>query len=127
MHLVDESPEEILARLVRHRDALARVPRPAPFRPVAVVPEHVAPVVWFPKGRTRWPLSAVESTLIGQILATVAGALGILAFERFATNIAVLVVAAMTAVGVLAAARRIPLSLWWTLGAVIGGTLGHWS
>ena len=33
----------------------------------------------------------------------------------------------MAAVGLVAAVRRVPLALWWTLGVVIGGVLGRWS
>jgi len=142
---VEPSPEEILSRLVRYRDALGTdtvepvrtatvTPLPAPVAPRPVAPRPVAVAPADPASRfTTDPsvhhaaLNAVEATLFGQVLATIAGALGILLFERFATNVAVIAVAAMTAIGVAAASRRVPLSLWWTTGAVIGGMLGRWS
>jgi hypothetical protein len=149
---VEDSPEEILARLVRYRDSLNReasspvvyAPRktvlrlrtagreeigrggtstlgtellPAPVR----APKDAAEPSW---RRTR---SAVAGTVLGQFLAVLGCAVVVVAFEQLETTIAVGLLVAAAAAGLIAAWRRIPLALWWTAGVVIGGVLGRWS
>lgn len=161
---VQDSPEEILARLIRYRDSLnghsshtpaglAAVGSPAVGSPRAPSlrlrtpgpdaraaergagrPETEGVVTpaereWRHSRDTRWRQTrdAVPATVFGQFLAVLACTLAVVAFERFATTVALEVVAAAAAVGLLAAARRIPLALWWTFGVVLGGVLGRWS
>ncbi len=50
-----------------------------------------------------------------------------LAFVRFDAVTAFAVVGVMVVLGLIAAARRVPVALWWTVGAVLGGLLGRWS
>jgi len=124
---VEESAEQILARLIRYRDSLPRPPRPLlEGRPGLVAPP--APVRRYP-ARPRWRPAAgsVAATFFGQLLAVLACTLAVLSFERFDASTALGVVLAATAIGVIASARRIPLALWWTVGVVIGGALGRWS
>ena len=66
-------------------------------------------------------------TLFGLFLAAVAAAVAILAYEHLSSGAALAIAGVMIAGGLIAAARRIPTALWWTIGAVIGGALGHWS
>jgi hypothetical protein len=78
-------------------------------------------------GVWRLTQSAVLVTLFGLFLAALAAAVAILAYEHASSGVALVVVGVMTAGGLVAAARRIPTAMWWTIGAVIGGVLGHWS
>jgi hypothetical protein len=128
---VEESPEQVLARLVRYRDSLHQAPRgswggevatgtglvPAPAR----VRRGVGPA------RGYWTHSSVPATLVGQLLAVVACALAVRAFEQFDRTTAIEVVGGTAFVGLVAAMRRVPLALWLTLGVVVGGVLGRWS
>jgi hypothetical protein len=66
-------------------------------------------------------------TLLGLLFSVIGCVLAVLAFERLAPTVAFGVVGAMTAVGLVAAAYRVPVALWWTIGVVIGGALGRWS
>jgi len=66
-------------------------------------------------------------TLLGLFLAALASAVAVVAFERLGSSVALGIVGVMTLGGVIAATRRVPTALWWTIGAVIGGALGHFS
>ena len=160
---VDDSPEQILARLVRHRDSLQRaalaqpevkamphaagvgsqgaLTRPAssaapgpswgaiapPVRPVAV-PAPGWQYATTRRRRSEWlSRSAVWTTLSGQLLATLGCVLAVVIVEQLGTTVGFGIVVAMAVLGALGAARRIPLSVWWTVGVVVGGALGRWS
>jgi hypothetical protein len=116
---VEESPEQILARLVRYRDSLNHAPEfpAAPAR------------VWSHAGAARraWTRSTVPATIVGQLLAVIACALAVRAFEQFDHTVALEIVGGTAAVGLIAALRRVPLALWLTVGVVVGGVLGRWS
>jgi hypothetical protein len=165
---VDESPEQVLARLARHRDAVFQSrglpvstdPRPSSFvsrqqathraapttttRSPSPAAAAAAPVaVWdsdaaassefIPPGIHRagsgWRLSqsAVLVTIFGLLLAATAAAVAVLAFERLSTGVALGIVGIMGVGGLVAATRRVPTAMWWTIGALIGGALGRWS
>ena len=134
---VEESPEQVLARLARYRDSLKAAPR----APVAVwdagnrvrAGHRVEPA---PSSRdwrySRGPglgmtLSSVRTTLVGHLLAVLGCAFTVLAFEHASASVAEGVVVVAAAAGLVALARRVPLAVWWTLGVVIGGALGRWS
>jgi hypothetical protein len=119
-------------------------PTPAPGLPTPAPPALAPPVgAWGNSGATptefippglragsgtwRFRQSAVLVTLFGLLLAAVAATVAIIAYEHLSAAAALAVVGVMTAGGVIAAARRVPTALWWTIGAVIGGALGHWS
>ena len=72
-------------------------------------------------------LGTLQATLFGHLFAVLGCALAVLAFERLDSNVAFGVVIAVTAAGVVAVARRVPLAVWLTLGVVVGGVLGRWS
>ncbi len=72
-------------------------------------------------------LGTVRATLVGHLVAVLACAFAVLAFEHASSSVAVAVVVVAMAAGVTALARRVPLAVWWTLGVVIGGALGRWS
>ena len=84
---------------------------------------------WRYSSESKWGQirSAVPATVFGQFLAVLTCTLTLVAFEQFDATVAIALVAAGAAVGVLAAVRRIPLALWWTFGIVLGGVLGRWS
>ena len=152
---MEDSPEQVLARLARHRDSLAaanRLPgmtaRPRAVNPPAapapvvtpVVPPEVTPAVdrraatefippspYETAGGWRPSHSPVLMTLLGLLSAVGACALAVLAFERFDTAGAIAVAGAMALLGSIGAALRVPGALWWTIGAVIGGVLGRLS
>ncbi len=75
----------------------------------------------------RLRTSALRATLFGQLLGVIACVGAIFAFMRFDRVVAYAVVAVMIAAGAIAVARRVPLALWWTFGAVLGAVLGIWS
>jgi hypothetical protein len=154
MRTVEESPEQVLARLVRYRDSLNRpsrspiggAPRPPVHgrrptvagSPVVVLgagdrvgSEAVpaSPRVWrYSRGRELgMSLSTVRATLVGHLVAVIGCAFAVIAFERASSAIAVAVVVVAIASGLTALARRVPLAIWWTLGVVIGAALGRWS
>lgn len=158
---MQESPEQILARLVRYRDSLNLEPRdggmsngtatlpPSPSLRLRTPGPDARAAAWVaarqaeaetagaagterewrysPDSIWRQTRNAVPATVFGQFLAVLACTLSVVAFERFDTTVALELVAAGAVVGVLAAARRIPLALWWTFGVVLGGVLGRWS
>jgi hypothetical protein len=147
---VEESPEQVLARLVRYRDSLNRTPgslpralnhssrSTAPGSPVVVwgagdrAGGETVPApsrVWrYSRGRELvMTLSTVRATLVGHLVAVLGCTFAVIAFERTSSSVAVGVVIVATAVGLTALARRVPLAVWWTLGVVIGGALGRWS
>ena len=95
-------------------------------------PDTVAPAPardWWhstdPERRLR--TSALRATLFGQLLGVIVCVGAIFAFMRFDRVVAYAVVAVMIAAGGIAVARRVPLALWWTFGAVLGAVLGIWS
>ena len=61
------------------------------------------------------------------LLAVVACVLVVVVFERFGDSAALGAVGVMVLAGVLAAFRRVPGAVWWTVGAVIGGCLAFLS
>jgi hypothetical protein len=158
---VEESPEQVLARLVRYADRLngagsvgaapngdaeATVTAPPVLRLRTPGPDARA-AAWggaqdaategvsapqrewrySPDSMWRQTRAAVPATVFGQFLAVLACTLAVVAFEQFDATVAVELVAAGALVGVLAAARRVPLALWWTFGVLLGGVLGRWS
>jgi len=66
-------------------------------------------------------------TLLGLLCSVGGCVLAVLAFERLEPGVAFGIVGAMVAAGLIAAARRVPVALWWTIGVLIGGALGRWS
>jgi hypothetical protein len=133
---VEESPEQVLARLARYRDSL----KGAPPYPVAVwdagdrvraaprvEPARPSARAWRYSPELGMTLSSVRTTLVGHLLAVFGCAFAVLAFEHATLRVAEGVVVVAAAVGLIALARRVPLAVWWTLGVVIGGALGRWS
>lgn len=77
----------------------------------------------------EWHPRAVElrPALFGQFTAVLACILAVVAFQRLDPRVASLAVIVCVAVAVAAARRHIPLTLWLTVGLVIGGVLGRFS
>jgi len=128
---VEESPEQVLERLIRYRDSLQQAPR-APWGGADATGSEFTPAparVWTraATARSYWTHSSVPATLVGQLLAVVACALAVRAFEQFDRTLALEIVGGTAIVGVIAALRRVPLAVWLTLGVVVGGVLGRWS
>jgi hypothetical protein len=179
---VQETPEQVLARLVRYRDSLNRAPNGAAANGAAAISapapaptNHAGPkpvprnntgsappapslrirtpgpdaraAAWdaaqqaetatlpapdrewnySPDSKWRQTTSVVPATVFGQFLAVLACTLAVLAFEELDATLALRLVAAGAVVGLIAAARRVPLALWWTFGVILGGVLGRWS
>jgi hypothetical protein len=72
-------------------------------------------------------LGILRATLFGHLLAVLGCAFAVLAFERLDRDVALGIVIAVTAAGVVAVVRRVPLAVWLTLGIAVGGILGRWS
>jgi hypothetical protein len=171
--IVEESPEQVLVRLERHRESLQRrsaansAPRVAtadPIAPAIAVPS--SPVVHAARSRIAQPerpalelagrgtanivtdellpmprpispdaarhwrrldQSVLWRELLGVALAMFGVSLVILSSIQLNANVAGGSEIALAALGVIAAMRRVPLALWWTLGIVVGGTLVHFS
>ena len=171
--IVEESPEQVLARLERHRESLqrrsaaksaSRVATEDPIGPAIAMPPY--PVVHAARSRIAQPerpalplagrgtanigtdellpmsrpisrdaarhwrrldQSALWRELLGVALAMFGVWLVIVSSVQLNTNVAGGSEIALAAVGVIAAMRRVPLALWWTLGIVVGGTLVHFS
>jgi hypothetical protein len=142
---VEESPEQVLARLARYQDTLNRAPRsPSSVRRPAtpesrvvqwsaataadeLLPASARAGRYSPGSEHATTVGTVRATLFGHLLAVLGCALAVLAFERLDSNVALGVVIAATAAGMVAVARRVPLAVWLTLGVVVGGVLGRWS
>lgn len=75
----------------------------------------------------RLDQSVLWRELLGVALAMFGVWLVILSSMQFNANVAGGSEIALAALGVIAAMRRLPLALWWTLGIVVGGTLVHFS
>jgi hypothetical protein len=71
--------------------------------------------------------SAVLVTLLGLLSAVLGCIISVQVFERLSTSAAFIATGAMAVVGLIAAARRVPVALWWVAGVVLGGLLGYWS
>lgn len=143
---MEESPEQVLARLARYHDALNRAPRSpssgrrptSPGPPVVqwgaadgagdeLLPKSARAGRYSPGSEHATTLGTLGATLFGHLLAVLGCALAVLAFERLDSNVALGIVIAASAAGVIAVARRVPLAVWLTLGVVVGGVLGRWS
>jgi len=129
---VEESPEQVLARLIRYRDSLQHAPHTPWMTGTATQESEFTPARARGWGRVRalrgsWTQSTVPATLVGQLLAVVACALAVRAFEQFDRTVALEIVGGAAVVGLIAALRRVPLALWLTVGVVVGGVLGRWS
>ena len=92
-----------------------------------LLPESARVGRYSPGSEHATTLGTLRATLFGHLLAVFGCALAVLAFERLDSNVALGIVIAATAAGVVAVARRVPLAVWLTLGVVVGGVLGRWS
>jgi hypothetical protein len=171
--IVEESPEQVLVRLERHRESLQRrsaansAPRVATADPIApAIAMPPSPVAHAARSRIAQPerpalelagrgtanivtdellpmprpisrdaarhwrrlaQSVLWKELLGVALAMFGVWLVILSSIQLNANVAGGSEIALAALGVIAAMRRVPLALWWTLGIVVGGTLVHFS
>jgi hypothetical protein len=122
---LDETPEQVLARLERHAASLRRAA-------LAPVPSHVpapvpAPVYVYvrvpPPGATSQELRRIGMEAMGPVVGLACCVAAIFAFQLLDRAVAAAIVAGFVLGGALAAARRFPLAQWWTLGFAIGGVL----
>jgi hypothetical protein len=110
---VEETPEQVLARLERYAASIgiaAPRPRPAPV-PVA----------------TSVELRHIGFEAMGYVVGLACCVVAIFAFQRLDHGIATAIIGGFVLVGALATTRRFPLALWWTLGFAIGGVLARLS
>jgi hypothetical protein len=122
---VEETPEEILARLQRYIDSVrTRGPESAAIDQVR--PADTAILTAAAPGGAH-SLGTVGRTIAGQVLCVAACAVTILLWINVAhgvTYVLVLCAAALCAVGLT---RHVPFSAWVLLGLVLGLVLGRFS
>ena len=134
---MEETPEQVLARLERYAASLrAPAPRPvaqpAPAPAPAPAPTPVTTRWWevspppppVATGREIWRI-ALEA--MGYLLGLVCCVAAIFAFQWLDRTLAAAIVGALVIGGAIATARRLPLALWWTLGFAIGGLIARLS
>jgi len=135
---VEETPEEVLARLARHRDSLLKGARSPlhtsiPLSPTQaayrykgreVVDDHIPVPFEAEWSGDRWQTrSGLSAAVAGPAVEMVACGLTVFAFVQFRGVTADAVAFGMAMAGVVAAARHVPLSLWWAIGVVLGAAL----
>jgi hypothetical protein len=138
---IEETPEQVLARLERYATSLRAPSRPvvAPApAPVASVPAP-APLerTWSVDGPapasspanrvTAHDLRHVAFEAMGYMLFFVCAFAAIVLFQRLDRTFALVLVLAFVIGGAIATFRRVPLALWWTLGFMIGGVIARLS
>ncbi len=145
---IEESPEQILARLERYAASLSRAPH-AP-RAASVSASHTSAIAR-PSGATQpweveraWDVApsrparrddrAVARDLVrvaleagGYAVGLAASVTAIFLFQHLDQVAATAIVFALAAGGMIATMRRLPLALWWTLGFAIGGLIARFS
>jgi hypothetical protein len=129
---VDETPDQILARLQRHAESMRRAA--APRAPGARTEAQV--VHWggdraadlIPREVVRGPrFGLVLRTIAGQTVAVLSCVLALVVSINLSVVAALVVVGALTVAGAIATMRRVPFSGWCTLGLAIGWVLGRFS
>ena len=135
---MEETPEQVLARLARHRDSLLKGSRSPLHASIPLSPTHAAyryksrqvlddhlPAPLEPEWTgDRWQTSGgLSAAVAGPVVEMVACGLTVFAFVELHEPVAVAAAVVMGLAGVVAASRRVPLSLWWTIGVVLGAAL----
>ena len=134
--IVDETPEQILARLQRHADSLKA--RNALLPPTAVAPAAVAPkvVVWeqpgardlLPEAPDRFArFGILTRTVAGQVVGVLACVIALIIWMGLSPGVAFAVVGVAIVGFAFAAFRRVPLCGWCTIGLLTGLVLGRFS
>lgn len=114
--IVDESPEDILARLEQYVAALrSRSPAPAV--------DNLIPSWSEPAAHDRRFVHEVAPALV--VVTTCAAV--ILVFEFLARAVAVVLVAALVVAGAVALVRRMPFARAWAVGLVVAALLIRFS
>jgi hypothetical protein len=110
---VEETPEQVLARLERYAASIGiNPPRPGPA-PVPLA--------------TSEELRRIAFEAIGYVVGLACCVAAIFAFQRLDDALATALITGFVLVGALATTRRFPLALWWTVGFAIGGVLARLS
>ena len=106
---VEETPEQVLARLERYAASIGiSAPRPG---------QRPAPLA------TSRELRLIGFEAMGYVVGLACCVAAIFAFRLLDRSVATAIIAGLVLGGVLATTRRVPLALWWTLGFAIGGML----
>jgi hypothetical protein len=131
---LEETPEQVLARLERYAASLRP---PAPRAPAPIQPRVPAARTWTIESGTTARTAAtppISHQLLkvgfeagGYFLLLVCAVTAILTFQRLDQAVASLAVLGLVLGGLIATIRRIPLALWWTLGFAIGGLIARLS
>jgi hypothetical protein len=111
--IVEETPEQVLARLERYAASIGiTAPRPVPM-PVPSATSH--------------ELRQIGIEAMGYVVGLACCVAAIFVFQRLDQAIATAIIVGVVLGGALATTRRVPLALWWTLGFAIGGVLARLS
>ena len=133
---IEETPEQVLARLERYAARLGVAAPPAVPGPPVAPPAVQAPTTAPPAVRarpvpapvpTRRELWRIAIEAMGYLVGLVCCVAAILAFQRLDRAVASVIIAGLVLVGAVATMRRFPLALWWTLGFAIGGVIARLS
>ena len=115
--LLEETPEQVLARLERYAASIG-IAAPRPARAPASEPVPRA---------TSEELRQIGLEAMGYVVGLACCVAAIFAFQWLDRAVATAIIFGFVLGGVLATARRFPLALWWTLGFAIGGVLARLS
>jgi hypothetical protein len=135
---MEETPEQVLARLQRYVDARnARgqsspatngTPTPSSVSPTAAAPGPVsAAVVTADAPHLPISLGTVSRTIAGQVLCVATCAVTILLWVNVAHVLTYVVVLGAATVCLVGLARRVPFAGWALIGLVLGLVLGRFS
>jgi len=132
---VEETAEQVLARLTRYAESLRNSPGQAATLPRSAVRPDASPqivVYTSPSGRDTLlpaPDTTEEPRSIGRAAASqaigVAGCIvAIILLAVLGRTLALVLIGVLGVAGIVAAARRVPMASSWTIGLVIGVALG---
>jgi len=129
---MEETPEQVLARLQRYADSLkARgqvvAPRAALPLPAVSAPRVDAHVMTVEAGDVVHSFGTVSRTIVGQVIWVVTCVITLLVWVNFERAIAYLVVLAAAAGAGIGLARRVPFTGWVLVGLLCGLVLGRFS